>query len=82
MADPSKRPTLPSRPGRRFRDAATLLPVVGVALLITPVMTVFTRADSLFGLPTPFVYVFSVWGGLILLALFLGRRALRINVSK
>ncbi|WP_216635966.1 hypothetical protein [Neptunicoccus sediminis] len=82
MPDRTKRPTLPSRPGRRFRDAATLLPVTGLLLLLTPLMSIFTRAQSLFGLPVSFFYVFSVWAGLILLAFFLARRALRINVSK
>lgn len=77
MTNRQTRPTLPSRPGRRFRDVATLLPVTGILLLMTPLMVVFTQAGSILGLPAPFVYVFSVWAGLIILTFFLARRATR-----
>lgn len=68
---------LPKRTGRRFRDLATLLPIIGVLLLVTPVVSIFTQTGRFFGLPAPFVFVFGVWAGLIVLAFGLARRARR-----
>jgi hypothetical protein len=69
------RPSLPKRTGRRFRDYAALLPITGIFLLATPMIATFTQFDRVFGLPSPFVYVFGIWAGLIISAFFLARRA-------
>lgn len=66
--------TLPTKgPGRRFRDLAVLLPCLGILLLATPIVSIFTQSGHIFGLPTPIFYVFGIWGALILLAFGLAR---------
>ena len=65
--------------GRRFRDLAILLPLLGIILLVTPVVSLFTQSGSVFGLPAPIVYVFGIWAGLIVLAFALARRANRVD---
>lgn len=66
----SKQPDLAERAFRRRRrqDAALVLPIFGVIMLITPVFTLFTKDITVFGLPLPFLYVFGVWFILIILA--------------
>lgn len=59
---------------RKLRDAALLLPVLGALLLVSPVITVFTAATTLFGLPLIYVYIFAVWLGLVLVARAMARR--------
>ena len=59
---------------RKLRDGALLLPIFGAFLLISPLITVFTGATTLFGLPLIFVYIFGVWLGLVLLARAMARR--------
>ena len=53
---------------RRRQDAALALPLLGVLLLGTPVLALFTKDILIFGAPLPFLYVFGVWFILILLA--------------
>ena len=53
---------------RRRQDAALVLPLLGVLLLGTPVLALFTKDILIFGAPLPFLYVFGVWFILILLA--------------
>lgn len=50
---------------RRRRDAAFLLPNVGLVLLVSPFTDVFADAGHLFGIPVVVLYVFGVWFGLI-----------------
>ena len=65
---------LPSKgPGRRFRDFAVLLPCLGILLLASPVVAIFTQSGTIFGLPAAIFYVFGIWGGLIVLAFGLAR---------
>jgi len=59
---------------RKLREGALLLPVFGAFLLISPLITVFTGATSLFGLPLIFIYIFGVWLGLVLVARAMARR--------
>jgi hypothetical protein len=54
---------------RRLRDAARLLPLLGLALLLLPVMW----APSLRALIGDAMYIFAVWLGLIVAAGLLGR---------
>ena len=59
---------------RKLHDGALLLPVFGAFLLISPLITVFTGATTLFGLPLIFVYIYGVWLGLVLIARAMARR--------
>lgn len=65
-----KTPDLAERAFRRRRrqDAALVLPLFGIVLLLTPVFGLFSRDAQIFGAPLPFVYVFSIWLLLIILA--------------
>lgn len=56
---------------RKSRDAAALLPLIGLLLLVTPLVATIPN-DS--GIPGAFLYIFGVWAGLILLAALLSRR--------
>ncbi len=75
MNTPEPRSNPTKGPGRRFRDLAALLPLLGILLLATPVVSIFTQSGTVFGLPATIFYVFGVWAGLILLAFGLARRA-------
>ena len=59
---------------RKYRDAAALLPILGLFLLATPVFSAFTSVEDGSVLPRAIVYIFGVWAVLILLALVLARR--------
>ena len=61
-------------PPARLQDAAWLLPVAGLVLLMPPVVTLFTGEAHVFGIPRIVVYVFGVWLGLIGCAGLLARR--------
>lgn len=58
---------------RRVRDAARLLPVLGVVLLVVPLL--WTRSDQPGGVgnAAALIYVFAVWAGLIAAANLLSR---------
>ncbi len=58
----------------RRRDAAALLPALGVFLLMPPVITLFTGAHTLWGVPLIVAYLFGVWLALIVAAALLARR--------
>ncbi len=58
---------------RRRQDAALVLPVFGIIMLMTPVLQLFSRDAKIFGAPLPFVYVFGMWILLIILAKRLSR---------
>lgn len=55
------------RAKRKKRDAAALLPVLGIILLLTPLISAFTRDTTPGGIPNGVYYVFGVW--LFLIAL-------------
>ena len=58
---------------RRLTDAARLLPVVGTFLFLLPVF--WRGADGMLpGTATGGVYLFAVWGGLILATALIARR--------
>jgi len=59
---------------RKLRDSALLLPAFGAFLLISPLITVFTGATTILGLPLIFIYIFGVWLGLVLVARAMARR--------
>ncbi len=81
MKDQPTRSIPTKGPGRRFRDLAVLLPCLGILLLVTPFVSIFTHSGHVFGLPSAIFYVFGVWAGLIILALGLARRANKANRS-
>ncbi len=58
---------------RRRQDAALVLPIFGIVMLMTPVLQLFSRDTLIFGAPLPFVYVFGMWILLIVLASRLSR---------
>ncbi len=68
-------PVNTSAPGSaRARDAAAVLPVLGLFLLMPPVITLFAAALDVGGVPLIVVYVFGVWAALVLCAALLARR--------
>ncbi|HTQ78176.1 MAG TPA: hypothetical protein VMI15_09145 [Burkholderiales bacterium] len=67
-----ERPTPPER-AARARDAAIVLPLLGLFLLLPPVISLFAVPLELAGVPLVVVYLFSVWLGLVLGAALLGR---------
>jgi hypothetical protein len=60
--------------GHRARDAALVLPLAGLVLVAPPVVNLFIADVSIFGAPLIGVYLFTVWGLLILCAQRLSRR--------
>ncbi|HEX7044578.1 MAG TPA: hypothetical protein VF203_08180 [Burkholderiales bacterium] len=58
----------------RARDAAALLPVLGVFLFMPPVITLFVAKLHIAGVPLIVAYLFGVWLALIACAALLARR--------
>lgn len=50
----------------RSRDKAALLLIGGCFLLMSPILLAVKGPHKLFGLPLIVLYIFGVWGGLIL----------------
>jgi hypothetical protein len=61
---------------KRVRDAARLLPALGAALLLVPLLWAPSGQEGGIGNSSALLYVFCCWGALILAA-FLLSRALR-----
>lgn len=55
-------------------DAAIVLPLFGLFLLMPPIITLFASGLDIEGVPLIVVYVFGVWGALIVCAALLARR--------
>ena len=58
----------------RVRDAAVVLPLLAVFLLMPPVITLFTGPQTVAGVPLIVVYLFGVWLALIVAAALLAWR--------
>lgn len=58
---------------KRVRDAAHLLPVLGMALLLLPLLWTPSDAQGGVGNAAALLYVFGVWAGLILASFGLAR---------
>jgi len=58
---------------RRLMDAARLLPVIGAVLFLVPILWMQMPGDGP-GTARAAVYVFCVWAGLIVLAVWVSRR--------
>jgi len=59
---------------QKTREVAFFLPVAGVLLLLSPLVSLFKGDGTLFGIPVAVVYVFGVWIALIIVAVLLARR--------
>ncbi len=59
---------------RKRRDAAMALPLLGVFLLASPFVELFSLGPRPFGVPLAVAYIFVVWFALIVLSFRLSRR--------
>ena len=59
---------------QRLRDAAALLPAIGVFLFMPPAITLFTGGSEVAGVPLIVIYIFGVWLALIVCAALLAHR--------
>lgn len=57
----------------RARDAAVVLPLLGLFLLMPPVIGLFAVPVDVAGVPLIVLYLFGVWLALVLAAALLGR---------
>ncbi|MCC6195268.1 MAG: hypothetical protein IT518_12430 [Burkholderiales bacterium] len=57
----------------RARDAARALPLLGLFLLLPPVISLFAVPAEVAGVPLIVIYLFGVWGALVLGAALLAR---------
>lgn len=55
-------------------DAAVVLPVFGMFLLLPPAISLFAAPVVIWGVPLIVLYVFGIWAGLIVCAALLARR--------
>ena len=62
---------------RRTQTYATLVPLIGLFLLMPPFVHVFVAPVTVFGAPLIVVYIFGVWAGLIAAAFAVARRLSR-----
>ncbi len=56
---------------RKWQEAALIVPVLGLCLLIPPFISIFSIKISFFGVPLIVLYIFLVWITLILTTRFL-----------
>ncbi|MCP5086599.1 MAG: hypothetical protein GY952_07355 [Rhodobacteraceae bacterium] len=63
-----------AQPTRKIRESAALLPLLGIFLLLTPLISAFTQDSFTGGIPKAVSYIFGIWIGLIVLAAILARR--------
>jgi small-conductance mechanosensitive channel len=62
MAKPAPESARPTRLDTRRREqAAFMLPVLGAALLLPPLIGLFDARQRLLGMPLETIYVFFVW---------------------
>lgn len=59
---------------RKREDSALAVPALGLLLLVSPVLNIFTANGQIFGLPAAYVWIFTVWTGLVLMTFGLARR--------
>ena len=63
-----------SAPTPRLRSAAALVPLLGLALLLPPLIALFVAPVRVFGIPLIVLYLFGLWAALIGAAGWLSRR--------
>jgi hypothetical protein len=61
-------------PSPRTQNAAVVVPLVGLLLLMPPFISLFAAPVLVFGIPLVVLYMFGVWIALVLLTWWLGRR--------
>lgn len=59
--------------GRKARETAVMLPLLGLLLIIPPIVEIFAVDDTLFGVPVLAAYIFAAWAGMIGAAFLLSR---------
>lgn len=59
---------------QRLRQTAALVPLLGLALLLPPLIALFTLPLTLGGVPLIVLYLFALWAVLIGAAAWLARR--------
>lgn len=64
------------------RDAATVLPFLAVALLVPPIILIFSAPVAIAGVPLIFIYIFGVWAAIILGALVIALRLGRASAGE
>ncbi|HEX6959061.1 MAG TPA: hypothetical protein VF194_13835 [Ferrovibrio sp.] len=65
----------------RYQELAIVLPLGGTILFIPPYLSIFSRAEFVFGIPVMHLYVFGAWLAGILLTALLSRRFIRIAAA-
>jgi hypothetical protein len=58
-------PPVPTEREGRARDAAVLLPLLGLFLLMPPIIALFAQPVTVVGVPLIVAYVFGVWLALV-----------------
>jgi len=59
---------------QRHREAALLIPLFGVFLILPPILGLFDGPHAIAGIPILHIYVFAVWLWLVGAGLWLSRR--------
>lgn len=59
---------------RGARDAAAILPFLGLVLFFPPLVYIFTAPLTVAGIPLIVVYIFGVWAAMILATFLVARR--------
>lgn len=72
----------PEPDSRATRDAATILPVLAIVLLMPPVILIFSAPIVVFGIPVIIVYLFAAWAVVILCAWMIARRLTDTDISE
>lgn len=58
---------------RRVRLIAFFLPIVGLLLIMPPIVFIFDRPGTLFGVPNIIAFLFAVWLAMIVASFLLQR---------
>ena len=59
---------------RRWQDAAFVIPVFAVLVMLPPFLNLFAVRRMVFGLPLEVVYLFTIWAVLVGCGVMLSRR--------
>jgi hypothetical protein len=77
MSEDQSTATISKKPGnKKTKDFSALLPILGILLFVTPLISLIPSTGETAQLPRSAVYVFGAWFLLIVLA-FLLSKALR-----
>lgn len=76
-SDPGERERAERAASLAVGEAGWAAPLLGAALLVSPLIRIASGDGRLFGAPTAFLYLFAVWAALIFFAARMARRAER-----